>query len=468
MKITYIGHASVLVEAGGIAILSDPWWRGPCFGAQWWNYPLPCVSAIEDCQIDYIYVSHGHHDHLHPGTLRTLSKHAKVLVSAKTELASSIRELGFDVIEMNDGQIVTLGSLGVSCCIMNTHGGDTLMTISDGTEVCVNLNDALHSAPDAVQRDFIERLKAIHSRIDYAFCGYGGASHFPNCYVIPGKNREATAARRQQHFNRQWARIIAELQPVYGFPFAADVVFLEDDLFWVNEVTHNAERPTAAFRALYPDSQVITKDIAPGFVIENGTVTNEMLRQPVLAADLRTICAEQIGRANRHGTVDEQAIKEVANLLQGNLDACAEYLSSYDRDYRFLIRFRNSELGIHIEKRGQSLSLAPTRATSDQGYEVAFTTRIPYLKWTLTRQYGDEILFVGSGGIFEYFQCAKTKTNLHRELIHLLRKNAPPPVTAKHSRIVYKAKQLIKRVLGRTDVDLYDLNAWTVYHDGQA
>ena len=163
MKITYIGHASVLVEAGGIAILSDPWWRGPCFGAQWWNYPLPCVSAIEDCQIDYIYVSHGHHDHLHPGTLRTLSKHAKVLVSAKTELASSIRELGFDVIEMNDGQIVTLGNLGVSCCIMNTHGGDTLMTISDGTEVCVNLNDALHSAPDAVQRDGLHKFGSFLS-----------------------------------------------------------------------------------------------------------------------------------------------------------------------------------------------------------------------------------------------------------------------------------------------------------------
>jgi len=264
MKITYIGHASILVEAGGITILSDPWWRGPCFGAQWWTYPLPYVSAVEARRIDYVYISHGHHDHLHPGTLSTLGKHTKVLVSAETELASSIKELGFEVIEINDCQPVLLGSSAVSCCIMQTHGGDTLMTLSDGTEVCVNLNDALHSAPDAVKRAFIERLKAIHSKIDYVFCGYGVASHFPNCYIIPGKNREATAARRQQYFNRQWARIIAELQPVYGFPFAADVVFLEDDLFWVNEVTHNAERPTAAFRALYPDSPVITKDIAPG------------------------------------------------------------------------------------------------------------------------------------------------------------------------------------------------------------
>lgn len=467
MKITCIGHASILVEAGGIAILSDPWWRGPCFGAQWWNYPLPYVSAIEARRLDYIYISHGHHDHLHFGTLSTLSKDAKVLVSADTELSSSVKDLGFEVVEINDCQPVLLGSSGVSCCIMKTHGGDTLMTLTDGTEVCVNLNDALHSAPEEVQRDFIERLKAIHSQIDYVFSGYGIASHFPNCYIIPGKNREATAARRQQHFNRQWARIMAELNPVHGFPFAADVVFLEDDLFWVNEVTHNAERPTTAFRALYSDSHVITMDIAPGFVIENGVVTTEVIRQPVLAADLRTLCAEQIDRANRYGTVDEEGVNEVAELLKGNIDACAKYLSSYEDDYRFLIRFRNSEWGIHIEKRGQTLSLATTREASSQGYDVVYTTRLPYLKWTLTRPYGDEILFVGSGGIFEYFQRVKVKTNLHRELIQLLRKTSalPRPRQGVYSRIVYGAKRLIKGILGRTDCDLYDLSAWTVYHD---
>ena len=39
MKISFVGHASILVEANGIGILSDPWWQGPCFGVQWWIYP---------------------------------------------------------------------------------------------------------------------------------------------------------------------------------------------------------------------------------------------------------------------------------------------------------------------------------------------------------------------------------------------------------------------------------------------
>src|SRR5262249_60376104 len=110
-----------------------------------------------------------------------------------------------------------------------------------------------------------------------------------------------TAIRRQQHFNRQWAKIVAELQPAYGFPFAADVVFLEDDLFWLNEPTHNAERPTDALRALYPEATVHTIDIAPGFVIADGKVVSEVLRQPVRASDLRAKLAEQIRRASRNG-----------------------------------------------------------------------------------------------------------------------------------------------------------------------
>jgi L-ascorbate metabolism protein UlaG (beta-lactamase superfamily) len=70
MKVTFIGHASILIEANGVRILSDPWWNGPCFGAQWWLYPDAFLAAVEERPIDYIYISHGHHDHFHPPTLR--------------------------------------------------------------------------------------------------------------------------------------------------------------------------------------------------------------------------------------------------------------------------------------------------------------------------------------------------------------------------------------------------------------
>ena len=49
----------------------------------------------------------------------------------------------------------------------------------------------------------------------------------------------------------------------------------------------------------------------------------------------------------------------------------------------------------------------------------------------------------------------------------LLRKQHEPPRPryGGSSRTAYLAKKLVKRVLGRDEVDLYDLRAWTVFDD---
>lgn len=470
MKITFVGHASILVEANGVTVLSDPWWRGPCFGAQWWTFPPPHSQALETVKLDYIYISHGHHDHLHAGTLGTLDKRAKVLVSNRLNLAASIRELGFEVIEVADDEVRVLGG-GVLCRIMETHSGDTLMTLTDGHEVCININDALHSASEAVQHDFVARLQALHPRIDYAFCGYGIASHFPNCYVIPGKDREATTARRQQYFNRQWVHLIGRLRPRFGFPFAADVVFLERDLFWANEVAHNAERPTAVFESIYPGLPVVVNDIAPGFVIDSGVVVRDVLRQPVRAAELSIVLAEQIDRANRYGSVDDEGVLQVAALLDGHLRASIGYLRSFDGDYRFLIRLRNSVRGIVVQKRGDALSVVSHQPVPEEHFDLVYTTRLAYLRWALTQPFGDEILFVGSGGIFEFPDQATARTNIHRELIDLIRMRQGPvrQRLGMLRRVLQAAKRIVKRLLGRRpDVDLYDVVEWTVFEGQQA
>lgn len=465
MKTTFIGHASMLIEAGGISILSDPWWRGPCFGAQWWNYPAPALTVLDTIKPDYIYISHGHHDHLHPGTLKLFSRDTVVLVARANGLGSFIREMGFTVIEVGD-EAIALGTGGVRCHIMPTHSDDTLMVISDGSEVCININDALHSAPEAIQVAMVERLTTLYPKIDYVFCGFGTASHFPNCYVIPGKNRDATAANRQAYFNRQWARVINGLQPRFGFPFAADVVLLEHDLLWVNEPAHNSERPTDVFCALYPNSSVTAIDIAPGFVIEDGVVCNAQTWKPVRTAELVETYKEQIARANRYGKASDEVVSEVAALLQSAIDTNRDYLLTGSRDYRFYIRFRNSDCGALIEKRGQQLGM--TMVDTQDGVlpvcDVMYTTRLHYLKNSLTETYGNEILFVGSGGIFEYHDHALADKNLHRELQWLLKKPGavPPSRYGSVSRQAFMVKEAIKKMLRLKREDLYCLKQWTV------
>lgn len=465
MKVTFIGHASLLVETGGIRILSDPWWRGPCFGAQWWTYPLPHLDPIAQ-SIDFIYVSHGHHDHLHPGTLRSLGRQATCLVSRNIGIAPTLTELGFPVIALGDDDVREIAP-GVTCRIIETHADDTLCVIDDGKRVLVNLNDALHAAPLAVQDAFIERLRSLYPRIDYLFCGYGVASHFPNCYVIPGKDPARTAARRQAHFNRMWTRLAAGLAPAHAFPFAADVAFLEDDLIWANEPTHNSERPVAVFRAAHPDAATRVYDIAPGFVIEDDTVVRNVLRLPTSLETLRAECADGIARANSYGPVGREVFDEVLQLLRDNVERCLPYLREHRGDWRFLIRFRNFPTGMAITKAHEQIAVDAAESPEDSRYDVVYVTRLHYLRTSLNSALGHEILFVGSGGIFHFARADDACRNLHRELTTVLarRQTAPPSRYGKSSARVHAIKRALKRWLGREAVDLYDLAAWTVWRD---
>lgn len=463
MQITFIGHASILIETRGLRILSDPWWRGPCFGAQWWNYPPPFLEPVH-APVDYLYVSHGHHDHFHPGTLKTLDSDATVLVSGNIDVSDSIRELGFKVAAIGDDEEYTPVP-GVKIRIMETHAHDTLFAIDDGERVCVNLNDSLHSTPDEVRERFIEKLRSIYPRIDYVFCGYGVASHFPNCYRIPGKDPEATAAKRQRYFNRRWSRIMAGLQPRFGFPFAADVAFLESDLIWANEPTHNSERPTEVFKTEHPESQTTVVDIAPGFQIADERITRGVLREPISLARLRNEYAEQIERANAYGTATDAAYEEALSLLRENAQLCVPYLQEYPDDYRFLVRFRNYPKGIAVEKRGGDIEVSAEPNSPTPRYDVTYVTRVHYVKFSLTTRYGHEILFVGSGGVFEYADAARARENLHRELATMLVPHESPPTSryGSGSAFAYRLKRTVKRLLGRQPNDLYDLGAWTVW-----
>lgn len=465
MKITLIGHASMLVETAGVTVLTDPWWNGPSFGEQWWGYPRPRPQAIEGKRIDYIYLSHGHHDHCHFDTLGMLPRDAKVLVSSTGDLAGGVRDLGFTVIEVQPDEEVAL-SERVRIRLIPTHNDDTLLALADGDEVCINLNDALHSGPVEVQDRFLGLLKGQYPRVDYVFCGYGIASHFPNCYRIPGKDMAATAGERQKHFNRQWAKIVAALAPRYAFPFAADVVFLEHDLQWANEPTQNTERPLAALARDYPDFRGQAIDAGPGFCIENGKIVTDIRRTPISLAKLIADLPDEVARANRIAPVTAAEVADLAELLRAQVEKLRDYLAVYAGDYLFLVRLRTAREGIEIRKTGTNVSVRaiPDAERPTAVPDVTFTSRADYVRASISEPYGDEVIFVGSGGIFELRSPEQAARNLQRELVTILRRHEFVPVrSAPPSRLIAKAKQIVKKLVRPEESDLYDLGRWTVY-----
>ncbi|MEA2653115.1 MAG: hypothetical protein QOI37_342 [Chloroflexota bacterium] len=77
LRLTYLGHATVLIELDGVRIVTDPLLvdrLGPLRRAG----PTPDPAAIGD--VDAILISHGHPDHFHRASLRALHGHPLVVV----------------------------------------------------------------------------------------------------------------------------------------------------------------------------------------------------------------------------------------------------------------------------------------------------------------------------------------------------------------------------------------------------
>lgn len=74
MRVTWIGHATVLVQADGMNILTDPVWSetvGP-FGIGPRRVAEPGVRFDDLPRIDLVLVSHNHYDHMDLATLKRL------------------------------------------------------------------------------------------------------------------------------------------------------------------------------------------------------------------------------------------------------------------------------------------------------------------------------------------------------------------------------------------------------------
>jgi hypothetical protein len=96
---------------------------------------------------------------------------------------------------------------------------------------------------------------------------------------------------------------------------------------------------------------------------------------------------------------------------------------------------------------------------------VTFTTRLSYFKRSLDSPHGNEIMFVGSGCVFDFPDREIVKRKIHNEIRHIVRHHAscPPPRYGNSGPLVHTSKQLVKRILGRGEGDLYDLWDWTVF-----
>ena len=75
LRVTLVGHASVLIQAGGVNVLTDPVWSrrvSPVSFAGPARVTAPGIAFDDLPDIDVVLLSHNHYDHMDIETLRRL------------------------------------------------------------------------------------------------------------------------------------------------------------------------------------------------------------------------------------------------------------------------------------------------------------------------------------------------------------------------------------------------------------
>ncbi|WP_030538290.1 MBL fold metallo-hydrolase [Sphingobium sp. DC-2] len=123
MTATWVGHATVLVQAAGLNILTDPVWSDyasplPPFGPR--RVAQPGIRFEDLPKIDLVVVSHNHYDHLDIPTLKRLWERDRPKIITSLGNDTILKREGIPAVALDWGQ-------SISGAALNGLGSDTVI-----------------------------------------------------------------------------------------------------------------------------------------------------------------------------------------------------------------------------------------------------------------------------------------------------------------------------------------------------
>ncbi len=239
MQVTSVGHAGFRIDTQAGSILCDPWLNPAYFGS--W-FPFPDNSGLDWSalgDVDYLYVSHLHHDHF---DARNLSEHvnkdAVVLLPdfPVPDLRRALEALGFHrFFETTDSVKHRLsgpkGDLEVMIVALRAPAdgpiGDSGLVVSDGVTTVFNMNDARPVDLDVLADEF--------GRIDVHMLQYSGAIWYPMVYDMPARAKHSFGMQKRQRQMDRCRQYIAQVGATWVIPSAGPPCFLDPALRDLND-----------------------------------------------------------------------------------------------------------------------------------------------------------------------------------------------------------------------------------------
>ena len=248
MRVTFISHASVVIECGDVVLWTDPWLFGRCFNNSWALWPEPSRKVILPWlpRITHLWISHEHPDHFHLPTLQWLPDEFKTRVELlfqklhTDKMVTAFQQLGFsNVRTLNHREHVRLTD-SASFYLYQEAPMDSACALTDLNLGCtvLNLNDI---NPGPIDRRVLRRdLKSIDLLLNqFSFATYDGRLD-----VETIATRYAKQELERMHLDHE------DLGAEVTIPIASFMYFCRSDNAYLNQYVNTVQDVADHFKAM--------------------------------------------------------------------------------------------------------------------------------------------------------------------------------------------------------------------------
>jgi hypothetical protein len=159
-KFETLGNATLQFFADGRPVLAtDPWLAGTCYFGSWaLDHALSEEQIANVLHSDYIWISHGHPDHMHHESLDMLPAGKKFLLPDHyhPEIKDFLTEKGFAVTVLKYREWLQISPTVSVMCLDNINQ-DAILIVRIGDALVINQNDSPIAGEESFLRNLVKR-----------------------------------------------------------------------------------------------------------------------------------------------------------------------------------------------------------------------------------------------------------------------------------------------------------------------
>ena len=232
-NITFLSHASAIVESKQSTLLMDPWLIGSCYWRSWWNYPPVDRNSVDNLKVDAIYITHVHWDHWHGPSLKKLFPKDTLIITHDEPNKRSVKDLkdiGFKNIKLlKHGETFELGDIKITPYQFGLFLNDSALVVETPEMKLLNANDC--KIAGTALRSIIKR----HGPFDFALRSHSSANDRV-CYTLETGDYKFDD---KDHYSRSFALFMDAVKPKYAVPFASNHCHLHKDVYDMNNLVND-------------------------------------------------------------------------------------------------------------------------------------------------------------------------------------------------------------------------------------